>query len=308
MRLADSPPTRETRRGFTVVELLLAVAIMTVIVLGLYTVFDQTQRALRGTLSQVDVLEGIRATTDLMARDLEGAVPFDRTITQTNLAASVNPLTDPIELQGLAGANDPIFQTVIQDIFFVTRRNNEWTAIGYWVGPVSTNQAGQRISLGRLHRFQFTVSGEDLAAADLYSIFRHPDFGRLNSSPVMDGVVHLRLIAYSADGRPMLHESNPLVGRYQIDYYRFPGAVFPASWIADPARNSETAYYFQSSREPPFPFALEIEIGVVEPQVVRRFASIPVATEARKFLARNSGQIHLFRQRIPLRNATSLLP
>ena len=80
--------------------------------------------------------------------------------------------------------------------------------------------------------------------------------------------------------------------------------------LADPARRPLPVSPAHGEVErlratiPPFPASLELEIGVLEPQLVTRFASIPSADEARKFLARNAGRIHLFRQRIPLRNAS----
>src|SRR5437588_8903404 len=67
----DRVATGRLRRAFTVVELLVAISVMTLIVLVLYGLFDQVQRALRGNVAQVDVLEGGRSATQLMAGDLE---------------------------------------------------------------------------------------------------------------------------------------------------------------------------------------------------------------------------------------------
>src|SRR5437867_10550384 len=59
------------RRAFTIVELLVAISVLTLIVLVLYGLFDQVQRALRGNVAQVDVLEGGRSAMQLMAGELE---------------------------------------------------------------------------------------------------------------------------------------------------------------------------------------------------------------------------------------------
>ena len=81
-----------------------------------------------------------------------------------SFAVSVNPVTTPVELQGLAGASNPLLQTVLQSFYLVTRQNNIWTAIGYWVGPVSTNvQPGQLITVGRLYRFQYRTNSTAFA-------------------------------------------------------------------------------------------------------------------------------------------------
>src|SRR2546429_8244883 len=58
-------------RAFTVVELLVAISVLTLIVLVLYGLFDQVQRALRGNVAQVDVLEGGRSAMQLMAGEME---------------------------------------------------------------------------------------------------------------------------------------------------------------------------------------------------------------------------------------------
>src|SRR5262245_15379783 len=49
---AGETPAATRSRAFTVVELMLAVAIMGIIVYALYSVFNQTQRALRTTQTQ----------------------------------------------------------------------------------------------------------------------------------------------------------------------------------------------------------------------------------------------------------------
>src|SRR5690349_22708594 len=66
---------RHSARAFTVTELMLAVAIMGVIIFALYSVFNQTQKALRSTETQGDVAEKARAIVDIITRELEQAHP-----------------------------------------------------------------------------------------------------------------------------------------------------------------------------------------------------------------------------------------
>ena len=54
--------------AFSIMELLVAVSIMTFIVYALYQMFHQTQKALRGNITQVDVLESGRAALEMMSR------------------------------------------------------------------------------------------------------------------------------------------------------------------------------------------------------------------------------------------------
>ena len=55
---------------------------------------------------------------------------------------------------------------------------------------------------------------------------------------------------------------------------------------------------------------MEVEIGVLEPEAVIRARALPGtggawADNFRAFLRDNSGKIHMFRQRIPIRVAAS---
>ena len=63
------------QRGFSLVEILMTVALLSVIILGLVAMFDQTRRAFTSSMTQVDVLEGGRAATALIASDLEQLTP-----------------------------------------------------------------------------------------------------------------------------------------------------------------------------------------------------------------------------------------
>lgn len=294
-------------RGFTVLELMLSISIMTVIVIGLYTVFNQTQRALRSTMSQVDVLEGVRATSDLLVRDVEAATPLAFPNTNlTAMAAWTAFGSAPMALQGLAKNARPVLVTQLQDIYLVKRQNDFWSGVGYWVGPIDTNQIGQPFHLGRLYRFEYETNSAAFAHTNLYLRFadaRDPlKRTRLHTSQaVMDGVVHLRLIAYDAQGYPLVYDE-----RDRPPYQRVMAAeslADPRSWLIDTVRSDATAYDFRRFTHPRFPASVELEIGVVEGPVMTRYLAIPAPAEARKYLERNAGRVHLFRHRIPLRNA-----
>ena len=57
--------------AFSLIELLTAVSIMVVIIFSLYAMFNQTQKALRANITQVDVLEGGRAAAEMLGREIE---------------------------------------------------------------------------------------------------------------------------------------------------------------------------------------------------------------------------------------------
>ena len=63
--------------AFSMVELLVAMTLLSLIVLVLMTVFNSTQRAFRSSVTQTDILEGSRAAMDLMTADLRNLTPSD---------------------------------------------------------------------------------------------------------------------------------------------------------------------------------------------------------------------------------------
>src|SRR5204863_4219055 len=86
----SSHPTLHAPRfaAFTLIELMVAVALMSFIILGLLAMFTQTQRAFRASMTQTDVLESGRIATDMIVRELAQISASDRPYT-TNFFAEV---------------------------------------------------------------------------------------------------------------------------------------------------------------------------------------------------------------------------
>src|SRR6185503_11455848 len=107
--------------AFSLVEVMVAVGLLAVIIVGLLAMFYQTQRAFRAGMTQVDVLEAGRATMEMIARDFQQA-SYSTEVVVTNLeimpAAQYSPV--PMELPGGASVN-----LMIQDVSFVRRFNDE---------------------------------------------------------------------------------------------------------------------------------------------------------------------------------------
>ena len=70
-----SPVTRHSSRAFSLIEILVAVALMSFIVLGLLTMFNQTSRVFRGGMAQVDIMVGGRVIMDIILREMEQISP-----------------------------------------------------------------------------------------------------------------------------------------------------------------------------------------------------------------------------------------
>jgi hypothetical protein len=58
-------------------------------------------------------------------------------------------------------------------------------------------------------------------------------------------------------------------------------------------------YAFYNDAVPAF---VELEIGILEQETYERYRAIPVYDAQTNFLAKHAGNVHIFRQRIPVRN------
>jgi prepilin-type N-terminal cleavage/methylation domain-containing protein len=304
------------RRGFTVVELLVAVSVLTLIVVVLYKIFDQTQKAMRSNSAQVDVSEGGRAAMELIARDFEqmtvapvaGSLNFYVGLPGTPF---IQPLVPPTQLR----------TNFLQELFFLSEFNQKPSGIGYRVVPY-TNSLGNPFpaSVGMLCRFEYdtnraAVNGNSnlLLKTFLANANRsHPDLFQR----VTDGIVHFRITAYDALGLPM-NEPTPTRGRPELRYALLStNIVLSGNFATTTATNitfvgvgvtnySRQTGYFFTNVVPPF---VEVELGILEPQTLDRWKSMPNALMASNFLARQAGKITLFRQRVPVRSAAPIVP
>src|SRR6185437_10944549 len=106
--------------GFTLIEIMVAMALLTVIVIGLMAMFSQTQRAFRAGMAQTDQLEGGRMLSDLILQDFRQITPTMQT-NGVNFFAEI-PNYAPAEEILPGGSN--IFRTnIFQDVFFTKRQN-----------------------------------------------------------------------------------------------------------------------------------------------------------------------------------------
>ena len=300
MNLQPTIGTRRSCRGLTLLEILVSVTLLIVIMGGLMLMFDQTQKVFVTGLRQVDVLEGGRAAADLVGRDFEQIAAGGRSW-DTNFYSAFKgwPQNAPATIlePGAGGAVQELF---LQEAFFLTKAD-DWSAIGYRVldpsdPPNSLNSTP--ILMGALYRY--TTNSVHLYSTDFFGQFVNSyrevpynddlvEAGQM--SRVIDGVVHFKVIAYDSLGFRFGETNVTDLQIFQSDdpdpvpYYAFRGKKLPS--------------------------AVEIEIGILEPEAVIRARALPgtgVAYTAnlRRFLGENSGKIHLFRQRIPIRVAASL--
>lgn len=138
-------------RAFSLVELLVSVGLLSIVILALYAMFDQTQRALRGSVGQVDVLEGSRSAMDSVRRDLEQARPagvVDGPHLVTRVSAAPSLILDQ---SALFQEHQPVLQE-----FFAVRSvaDRQWSTFGYFVADENDPTTRVRPPLGTLYRYE----------------------------------------------------------------------------------------------------------------------------------------------------------
>lgn len=317
---------RRARWAFSVIELMLAIAIMGVIVYALYSVFNQTQRALRRSETETDVAQRARLVVEMIGKEIEQAQPsFGFWLTNN---AGVPILTNEINLKGgfewppkvqrVADRPDLTPRTnYLQNIFFYNNRTNAWQGIGYRVIYVTNG-------VGVLQRFETNQFGHRPIFNRLSRAFDVEPLTNLTYRHVADGVIHLTFVPYDDAGRRLGWDTtNRAPSQYQVLRRRADGSIVnnhsdtnvtsgnlhqaTVELRAGEIQNDLNLQYgstfnFRSNAMPSY---IEMELGILEPEALAQFYTMvedqnPNATN---FLARQIGKVHLFRQRIPIRTA-----
>jgi hypothetical protein len=238
------------------------------------------------------VMEGGRMVTDMLSREVAqiAAGNFGDGINVEVFMHSTAPL-----LQDLPGNNINIKRTnFFSDVFMLTRVNQRWDGIGYRVLDPATGNwpAG---GIGTLYRFQgesYNIWGAP-GLAQMYTDYQNRTVGlanQTNLSRIIDGVVHFRVRAFDPDG-------------FWVDETRSLTITNQGGFLnGDPAR-----LFFYSNA---LPASVEIELGILESKTAERARSISDPDARRTYLAQQAGKVHIFRWRVPVRNAdaTAYLP
>lgn len=279
-RIKPAPAFRQ--RAFSLLELLLAVSIMSVIVAALYGMFYHVQRGLRANVTQVDVLEGARATMDLLGRDFGQIGRGDRFL-GVNLTGRMSVAYSPV-VQVL-GDGSSTRTNLLQDVAALSRYNQEYTATAFRVLFADNG-------VGTLARRVFSAPAWDFDPALIVPATLESATNRF--TPILDGVIHFRTTAHDAGGVEMAwFRTNTLYYGREV-------------WLEQDRLPSETSFGFLSNALPAY---LEIELGVIEPRTLEQYRSFPAGSvRARQFLAERAAQVHLFRQRVPIRLGAEMRP
>ena len=271
-------------------EILVVVVLMALIVLALMAVFSSTQTAFRASLTQTDVLEGGRSVMGLIKSDLEPMTPSF--LNETNFfpnfyAAVSNSFTQPLTGSSVSRAN------VMEDVFFITRQNQTWKGVGYFVRS-NLFVSGMVGTPGVLYRFETNYSVSQFArlAPTVNGPFAAYNLARWGVNPtngvsrILDGVMAFKVRAFDTNGLWITTTTN-YVGNVNL--------------VATNTAYGEVAWYSFYSNA--LPVSVEVELGVLEDRALQRVESLGGSFQAQtNYLAQQAGKVHLFRQRFPIRN------
>ncbi|HAO80920.1 MAG TPA: hypothetical protein DCQ92_18525, partial [Verrucomicrobia subdivision 3 bacterium] len=199
--------------GFSLIEVMVAVALMSLIVIALMAVFSSTQKAFRASVTQTDVLEGGRAAMELITQDLRQMTPSGGI---SNLNSGPVNSWGPVNFFSFDNntyavpslAYSPLQQSLPGSIasrnnflnyfFLLGRENTKWIGIGYAVCSTNTTQ------LYPLYRFYAETNLATPPRVLFNDFLLAVNNGQwTNMSHVMDGVVHFAVRADDPNGYPM---------------------------------------------------------------------------------------------------------
>ncbi|MGH7952311.1 MAG: PilW family protein [Limisphaerales bacterium] len=283
--------TFNLRSAFTLIEVMVAMVLLSLIVFALMAVFNGTQKAFRASITQTDILESGRAAMDLMARDLREMAPSGTYGGAVNFCVT-NYVNYPTLKQTLVAVTNPNIQrTNILENFFILSRNNihgsdSWIGNGY---AVITNSPDGLYSLYRFHVTHpvMTYSPAFLFTNDFEHFLATLAVAPTNYSHLLDGVLDLRVRAFDASGKWIsFDEKNITTNRM----------IFSGNELIP---NEDGCIFYSNT----LPMAVEIQMATLEDRALQHAESIPTAQAQINYLKDQAGKVHVFRQRVLIPNA-----
>ena len=284
--LKISRARRSGSSAFSLIEIMVVMALMSVIILGLMAMFTQTQRAFKLGMTQTDVLESGRIATGLITRELEQITPnYVGRVGVYNAPNFYSAFAD-YGLQDLPTAGTAVARSnILQDLYFVTRENQTWLGVGYFVRSNPTNSTLAPVA--SLYRFQMpnNVAQFEQHPNTLFSNFYNAVsglnpamMGTTNVSKILDGVVSFRVRAYDTNGVWIAPPSPIATAPYP---YWFRTNILVSPGIARAPIMADTGMCtFYSNAVPAF---VELEIGILEQKTLEIYKTIPIFTNSRSF-------------------------
>jgi len=276
--------------AFSLVELMIVMVLLSVIILGLLAVFNQTQRAFKAGMAQVDVMEGGRSAMDLIVRDVEQMAYAPRALGSNMINFQCYTPQGYHELTNSLPGTTAVRTNILQEFYFLRRDQQEWIGTAYFVQDFDLD------GVGTLYRFTTNVPARELSPfRDPYAIYRSLTAQEFQTQArrVADGVVHFKVTPFGLDGWALEPGFE-----WGIDTNSFNVRV-----LFDSTPSGVRTEFLNGA----IPTGLEIELAVVEEEVLKRVEGLPSVPPAqtlrRNYLYEQGGKTHVFKQQVAIRNA-----
>jgi len=281
---SSSTAVRGRLLAFSMIEIMVAVSLLAVIIVGLLAAFYQVQRAFRIGTAQVDILESGRATMSILGRELQAMAP-------TQIDTAMNFLVTPSPTLSSLDAFTPqklpsnaVRENYLRDICFLSKENDEWVGTAYRIRDSATG-VGTLCRMEERRNVDSNPLINEQIIRELSWLVSTSRVDHTNFHQVADGVVHLWADAYTVDG---VLSSNA--------FFRLAGQA------------STLSVGFTNRLLPAF---VDLELGILEPSAVAKFRARldqpgnVVTPRATEYLERQIGRTHVFRQRVAIRAGTA---
>lgn len=280
------PAERSPRRAYSLIEIMVAMSLLTVIVVGLIASLNQAQKALRLSGSQSDTFENGRAFLALMSRELQEVAVFPPEVTNTyRFFSAYRNASEPL-IQSVPGLPGEPRTNLLSSFGFVVRgkERNDWRLIMY---DVSRDQMNTRSSTA-IYRTErsypsWALTNELPIVEREFINWNLKADGETNQfRKLIDGVVHIgfRLFNNKGERIPDWNGAGKLEG-YRVVQQHLPSFDFGVALDYRPA-------------------TIEVELAILDPDVYKKLKSIDDRDAVLNFLQERSGNVQIFRQRITL--------
>lgn len=292
------------RCGFTLVEILVVLALLSLIVFALMTVFSATQRAFRASLTQTDTLESGRAVMDLIAGDLETMTPtygYSNAVLNSDGSLSPNcPVNFSCVVNDLTFPPSPLYQTLIGSVsgaqrtnlvenIFIIGKNNingvpSWVATGYSV--TNTLPDGTLYPLYRFYMTTNITAGPYalIAMHNAFSLFQYTNSAIW--SHLMDGVVDLTARVYDTNG---VWLTNGYINPSYVNVQNI--SVYNSGYGED------NCLFYSNA----VPASVQIQLGTLEDRTMEHAEALSGVAQS-NYLSGAAAEVHLFNRRVWIRN------
>jgi Tfp pilus assembly protein PilV len=265
----------KTTSGLSLLEMLVATTLLVIIVLGLTAMFLQTQKAFKSGTTQTDVMESGRTVIDMMSRDFaQMSDAQDSTITNFFYGSYTSSLLQT-DTQGNSRQN------VLSDVFTLQHINNTWYGVGYTISNVIGTKASPLVGTLCRYVYQTNDTPRDnpcyFFTTNVQNFLFGPSYYR-----VIDGVINLSVRAFDANGLEIVNSNSSVLW--------MPDSVVSDRQLVPSLTNN-------------IPNSVELELGILEPQVLEQARALPSPALQQAFLSTRMSAVHIFRQQIPVRVA-----